>query len=102
YSFQSPVFFTYDRTCTPLSRSDPHARRIRRTFSIDRRNSVSNVSEMIAPVFGSVDACPETNSKFPTLVAGLKGRWVLDTSDGTGYSIRVMPAVSQRAGREVK
>src|SRR5439155_25838803 len=91
YCFQSEVFFTYERTCTTCFRSDPQARRIRRIFSMERRNSFSNVSEMTAPLAGSVDAWPETNSKFPTLVAGLKGRCVLDTSGGTGYSMRVMP-----------
>src|SRR5205823_4538854 len=98
YCSQSEVFFTYERTCTTWFRSDPQARRIRRTFSMERRNSFSNVSDMTAPLAGSVDAWPETNSKFPTLVAGLKGRCVLDTSGGTGYSMRVMSPQCDAAG----
>ena len=61
-----------------------------------RRNSVSNEPETTAPV-SSVDAWPETNRRFPTFVAGLKGRWVLDTLAGTGYSIGGMMRLSVRA-----
>src|SRR5205823_2489939 len=46
----------------------------------------SNLSETMFP-FSSVEACPETNSRFPTLVAGLNGSGEVETSGETGYSI---------------
>src|SRR6187402_1310514 len=49
-------------------------------LSMVRRNSFSNVSEMIWPVFASTEACPETNTKPPALMAGENGRWLVGTS----------------------
>src|SRR5947209_271725 len=55
-------------------------------FCIVRWNSLSKVSETTLPS-ASVEAWPDTNSKFPTLVAGLNGRGVLDVLESIGYSI---------------
>src|SRR5688572_26992744 len=49
-------------------------------LSIVRRNSFSNVSEMICPVLASTDAWPETKTNPPALMAGENGKWLVGTS----------------------